>query len=95
MDFYKRETNDFEVTKGDTAKLPFEFVNEDTGDDENITGYASKFNIRDPITNDIITALEKTHNDISPSGDGIYYYGDTYMPSGLRLTANNQLVVVL
>ena len=95
MDIYDRQTYDFRVVKGNTLPMKFNLKNAETGAAEDITNWGARFNIRDPLTNDVITALEKTHNDSAPSGDGIYYSGDIYKPTNLGLTLTNQMAVVL
>ena len=39
--------------------------------------------------------LQKTHNDIAPAGDGIYYNGDVNTVPGIGITQDNQIVIVL
>lgn len=39
--------------------------------------------------------LQKSHNDVTPSGNGIYYNNDVFTIPGLNITQDNQLVIVL
>lgn len=39
--------------------------------------------------------LQKTHNDVAPAGDGIYYNNDINTIAGIGITRDNQIVVVL
>ena len=94
-DFYKNETSDFELVQGDSKYLRFKFRDLDSGNKKNILSYSSKFNIRNPVTDDILTDLEKTHNDVAPKGGGIYYLGDSNVVSGINITENNQIVIFL
>jgi len=89
--FYVSLTNDYYGVQGDTIFIPMEFKNED-GDIIDITPWDSKFNVRNPITDENETSLSKTHNDSISGGDGIYYNGDTNIPSGISISTN-QIVV--
>lgn len=97
MDFYETQIQDYKVTQGDTLNLAFAFIdkNKNLIDDIVNQNWECKFTLEDPVTGDLITALVKTHNDVSPSGDGIYYNGDAYIVTGLGLTQNNQIVIIL
>lgn len=92
-DFFERRTNDYEIIKGDTVNLGFQFKDED-GNNQDITGMNSKFNVKDPYSDEVIASLEKTHNDSVTGGGGIYYNGDTEVPSGMVIETH-QCVVVL
>jgi len=92
-DFYERQTNDYEIIKGDTANLGFQFKDED-GEWQDITSMTSKFNVLNPYTDEVIDSIEKTHNDNVAGGGGIYYNGDTQIPVGLVLE-DYQCCVVL
>jgi len=94
-DIFETETYDYELTKGDTVYLKFQFINTEDGSERNITGMACKFNVRDPITRERIAVLEKIHEDTGPSGGGIYYLNDIFKPLELSMTTTNQLVVIL
>lgn len=95
MDFYEQQLFDFRVVKGDTANLKFEFYDNNGIAINEIKQWNSKFTLRDPITDEPILALQKIHNDVAPSGAGIYYNGDIYAPLNIGITADNQLVVIL
>lgn len=94
-DFYDRQTNDFQITKGDTENLCFELYDEDTGEALDITSLECQFNVYDPYTHENISALSKSHNDAVTGGDGIFFYGDTQKPTELTIVQNNQMVIVL
>lgn len=93
-DFYSIKSQDYSFVKGDTVNIAISLKDKNKIPID-VTQMDATFTIRNPITDEIITALQKTHNDIAPDGDGIYFNGDTYQPVGLGLTADNQLVVVL
>ena len=94
-EFFKTETQDFEVTQGDTLNLPFEFKDKDKNPIDDIVNWDHRLSIEDPITGEIITALIKTHSDVTPSGDGVYLNGDTFTITGLDIDADNKAVAVL
>jgi len=97
MDFYETQTFDFKVVKGDTVNLKFEFYDKDGNpiNDIAINNWQCKFTLRDPITDEPLLALQKTHDDTVVGGGGIYYNDDTQAPVGLNITQDNQIVVVL
>lgn len=94
-DIYSQETLDFEIVKGDTAKLGFQFFEDDSGNPKQINLCECTFTVLDPISNEPIASITKTHDPVSAGGNGIYYYSDTNKPSGLGMTGSNELVVML
>jgi hypothetical protein len=94
---FDERTQDWEFVHGSTINLLFDF-----GDEKNIDldliasqGWNSKFNIEDPLTYQLIAALQKTHNDVPPSGNGVYYLGDSYGLSPLGLTKESEVGIVI
>jgi hypothetical protein len=96
-DLFEVETMDYEVTQGDTLNIPLEIKDKNKNPINDIVSqdWDSRFSIEDPISRDIIASLVKTHDDVSPAGDGVYYNGDTYSVPGLAIDADNKVVVVL
>lgn len=94
QDYYKIETHDFKIKKGDTANLKF-LLKDPDGNNLDVTSYGATFNVYDPYDNANITNLTKTHNDGVTNGDGIYYSTDSEKPSGLTIDATNKFVVTL
>ena len=95
-DIFTTEVIDYYAVKGDSVYLKFQF-NDTNGDPIDISSWYSKFTLRDPITDEPLTALQKYHNDSIPGGGGIYYLGDTApgLPPGLDLATINQLIVYI
>ena len=96
MDIFTAEVVDYYVTKGDSVYLKFQF-NDGNGNSIDISDWYSKFTLRDPITDEPLTALQKSHNDAIAGGGGIYYMGDSApgLPPGLDLTSVNQAIVYI
>jgi len=101
MDYYDLETYDFPIVSGDTANLPFEFV-DTNGDPIDVSQYASKFTVVHPVTKEIIpmvsdeTEFSKIRDDSFSGGKGIFYTGDTNLTDTLlSISKVNQLVVVM
>ena len=96
-EFYEIIKQDFEVVQGDTLNMKFSFKDKNKVDLNNIAAqnWQCTLNIEDPISGDLIAALAKSHNDITPAGDGIYYNNDVYSISGLGITQDNQIAAVV
>ena len=90
------QTSDFYKRRGDDIYLKFEFVDEN-GNDIDITGWYSKFTLRDNFNDKPLTSLQKIHNDLTPGGGGIYYLGDSApaLPVGLDIEKQNQCIVLI
>ncbi len=93
-DLFEIQTQDYEVVQGDTLNIAWNFKDKNGVAIVDLINWDSKCSLEDPITHQIITALVKTHNDIPPSGGGVYYNGDVNIVPGLGITADNQVVVV-
>ena len=90
--YYDLQTHDFKIIQGDTVNLPFDFLNP-SNEALNITSYGIKFSLADPVTGAIL--ISKEHDDVPVGGEGIYFNGDSEIPSGLTIDAVNKLIVVL
>jgi len=100
-DLYSQEDFDYEIVKGNTAQLKFEFYDEN-GDTINVTGYECKWTLYDKYNRSIVEMLSgvtthsKEHDDNESPGKGVYFYGDTYLTTNnLDIDANNQVIVLL
>ena len=91
-DFYDKQTYDYYISAGDAYNIGLQLLDPD-GAAEAVAGHGMTFKVFDPVANDYISALEKSHDDAV--GDGIYFQGDTYAWSELNLDATNKLVVHL
>jgi hypothetical protein len=96
-DLFETIIQDFEFVQGDTVNIPFEFFDKNKNPINDIVNqdWECLFSIVDPITDQIITSLQKTHNDVAPAGDGVYYNNDVNTIPGLGIVNNNQVVIVL
>lgn len=97
MDLYTIQKKDFNITKGDTAYLPFEIVDPD-GNAVDITAEEINFSVRDKFTRQLVSDMSKTHGDGgADDNDGIYYDIDTNTPTRIssQITETNQFVIVL
>lgn len=87
-------TNDFEVVRGDSLTMEF------TIEEFDPTAFNMVFGIKDPFTDKIIlmalgSTYSKKRNDSVVGGEGIFYFGDTNIPSAVVLPTINDITIKL